>query len=166
MDPQIDQLAEQAAPQLEFAFQIRIDLGERVFFGPLARGGQQGFVAVQGGEITGPKLQGRVIPGTGGDYPYVWPDGTFEFDAHYLLVEASDGTKIRLRNHGYRHGPGEVIDRVCSPIQPVDPSSYYMRMTPSFEVPAGRHAWLGKTVFVGTGNRRPNYSIFRYWAVY
>jgi hypothetical protein len=155
MDPQIDQLAEQAAPQLEFAFQIRIDLGERVFFGPLARGGQQGFVAVQGGEITGPKLQGRVIPGTGGDYPYVWPDGTFEFDAHYLL-EASDGTKIRLRNHGYRHGPKEVIDRLLA-YQPVDPS---------IEVPAGRHAWLGKTVFVGTGNRRPNYSIFRYWAVY
>jgi hypothetical protein len=164
MDTQIDQHAEQAAPRLEFAFQIRIDLGERVFFGPLARGGQQGFVAVQGGEITGPKLQGRVIPGTGGDYPYVWPDGTFEFDAHYLL-EASDGTKIRLRNHGYRHGPKEVIDRLLA-YQPVDPSSYYMRMAPSFEVPAGPHAWLGKTVFVGTGNRRPSYSIFRYWAVY
>jgi Protein of unknown function (DUF3237) len=132
MDPQIDQHAEQAAPQLEFAFQIRIDLGERVFFGPLARGGQQGFVAVQGGEITGPKLQGRVIPGTGGDYPYVWPD---------------------------------VIDRLLA-YEPVDPSSYYMRMTPSFEVPAGPHAWLGRTVFVGTGNRRPSYSIFRYWAVY
>ena len=92
------------------------------------------------------------------------PQSTFEFDAHYLL-EASDGTKIRLRNHGYRYGPKEVIDRLLA-YQPVDPASYYMRMTPSFEVPAGPHAWLGKTVFVGTGNRRPSYSIFRYWAVY
>ena len=41
MDTQIDQHAEQAAPRLEFAFQIRIDLGERVFFGPLARGAVQ-----------------------------------------------------------------------------------------------------------------------------
>jgi Protein of unknown function (DUF3237) len=164
MDSQIDQHGDQSAPRLEFVFQIRIDLGERVIFGPLVRGGKQGFVAVQGGEITGPRLQGRVLAGTGGDYPYIWPDGTFEFDAHYL-VEASDGTKMRLRNHGYRHGPKEVIDRLLA-YEQVDPSGYYMRMTPSFEVPAGPHEWLGRTVFVGTGNRRPDYSIFRYWAVY
>ena len=62
MDSQIDLHGDQAAPRLEFVFQIRIDLGERVIFGPLVRGGQQGFVAVKGGEITGPRLQGRVLP--------------------------------------------------------------------------------------------------------
>src|SRR5205823_1493565 len=66
MESQIDQHGDQSAPRLEFVFQIRIELGERVIFGPLARGGKQGFVPVQGGEITGPRLQGRVLPGTGG----------------------------------------------------------------------------------------------------
>ena len=151
-------------PRLEFVFQIRMELGERTIFGPLARGGKQGFVAATGGIISGPRLQGRVVPGTGGDYPYIWPDGTFEFDAHYLL-EASDGTKIRVRNHGYRHGPKEVIDRLLN-YEMVDPTSYYMRMTPSFEVPAGPHEWLAKTCFVGTGQRHPTFSIFRYYAVF
>jgi hypothetical protein len=150
-------------PSLEFVFQIRLELSERMIFGPMSHGGKGGFVAAKGGEISGPMLQGRVIPNTGGDYPRIWPDGTFEFEAHYLL-EASDGTPIRLRNHGYRHGPKEVIDRLLN-YEEVDPASYYMRIAPSFEVPVGPHDWLAKTVFVGTGERRPDHSIFRYWAV-
>ena len=44
MDPQIDQHAEQAAPRLEFAFQIRIDLGDTVlFYGGTALGTVHNF---------------------------------------------------------------------------------------------------------------------------
>jgi hypothetical protein len=40
-----------------------------------------------------------------------------------------------------------------------------MRLSPSFEVPPGPHDWLSKHIFIGTGRRGPEGSIFRYWMV-
>ena len=41
----------------------------------------------------------------------------------------------------------------------------YCRITPRFEVPDGPHEWLGRTLFVGTGERRGAHSVFDYYAV-
>ena len=38
----------------------------------------------------------------------------------------------------------------------VDPSLYYFRTTPRFQVQDGPHRWLAENVFVGRGNRRPD----------
>jgi hypothetical protein len=150
-------------PTLAPAFQIKLMLGSRVFSEAMPDGRKRGFVGVLGGEITGPRLQGRVLPHSGGDWPSVRPDGVFDFSARYLL-EAGDGTIIYMKNRGYRHGPPEVIAELLA-YKPVDPSLYYMRLAPEFEVPSGPHDWMGRTVFVGTGNRREDHSIFTYWTV-
>ena len=71
---------------------------------------------------------------------------------------------MRLRNHGYRHGPKEVIDRLLA-YQPVDPSSYYFRVRPVFDVPAGPHDWLARTIIVGSADRHRTHSIFSYYAL-
>ncbi len=152
-----------AAPTLTFAFQIKLLLTDRVFAEAQPDGRKRGFVGVRGGEITGPRLQGKVLPGTGGDWPSVRPDGVFEFSARYIL-QADDGTVIYMTNRGYRHGPKEVIDELLA-YRAVDPSRYYMRLAPAFEAPAGPHEWMGRTVFVGAGNRREDHSIFTYWSV-
>jgi hypothetical protein len=47
----------------------------------------------------------------------------------------------------------------------VAPHETYCRITPRFEVPAGPHEWLGRTMFVGTGERRGAHSVFDYYAV-
>lgn len=150
-------------PTLEFVFEIRVKLGERTHTGLLPGGGNRGFVPVIGGEIQGPRLNGRVVPYTGGDWPYIRPDGVAAFNARYML-EASDGTLICIQNRGFRHGPPKVIGRIMAK-ESVDPSEYYMRLAPVFEAPVGPHDWLTRTVFVGTGDRQSDHSVFRYWAV-
>ena len=64
-----------AAPGLRFAFRIvlHFDEGPRLRFEPAHRSGRRGFVAVKGGEIEGPRLTGRVLPQSGGDWPRLWP---------------------------------------------------------------------------------------------
>jgi hypothetical protein len=41
----------------------------------------------------------------------------------------------------------------------------YCRITPRFEAPEGPHAWLTRTVFVGTAVRHGNETSFDYFAV-
>ena len=53
------------ALKLELVFQIRINFKERVSFLPTTPMGGRVYVPVTGGEIWGPRLQGRVIPYSG-----------------------------------------------------------------------------------------------------
>jgi len=104
-------------------------------------------VPVVGGTVEGPLLRGRVVPHSGGDWPWIWPDGTFEFDARYL-IEAEDGSPIYVQNHGYAHAAPEVQARLLAG-QPVDPAGNYFRTTPTLRAAAGPHESLNRTVFVG-----------------
>lgn len=149
------------APKLEFVFQMRVELEERRHYGPVLSGVNRGFVGVRGGVVEGPRLNGRVIPGTGGDYPTIYPDLTAVFDARYL-IEADDGTLIQLNSRGVRHGDTARLKQLIGG-EDMDPSEYYMYLTPHFDVPKGPHEWLGKSVFLVTGHRRPSHSLFRYW---
>lgn len=150
-------------PRFEFAFEIKIDLGKRLRFGPTFWGMDRGYVGVLGGTVKGPRLNGTIIPHSGGDWPTVKPDDTVRFDARYL-IEADDGTIIELHNTGVRHGSKEVLERLRT-YQPVDPSEYYMGLTPRFDAPVGKHDWLSRTIFVGKADRREAQSIFTYWAM-
>lgn len=151
------------APGLEFVFEIRLDLLKRERFGPTGAGPERGFVGLQGGEVSGPRLKGRIVPHVGGDFPTIWPDGTVAFDARYV-IEAEDGTLIEMRNRGFRSGPPEVLQALVNG-EDRDPSSYYMRVAPSFDAPEGPHQWLSRTIFIGAAHRRQTHSVFRYYAV-
>jgi len=150
-------------PRLEFAFQIEVKFASRTKIGLLPSGVRRGFTPTSGGEISGPRLQGHVVPDSGGDWASWWPNGVVEFNAQYML-EASDGTLIIIKNRGFRHAPPDVLRRMEA-LEPVDPLEYYMRVAPTFEAPVGPHDWLTRTVFVGSADRRADHSIFRYFAV-
>jgi hypothetical protein len=161
----VDTSHDLAPPGLEFAFRIELefDAGPRLRFEPAYQAGKRGFVAVQGGTITGPRLQGRVLSRSGGDWPRLWHSGLVEFEAHYLL-EAADGTPIYIHNRGLAYAAPETLARIEAG-QAVAPTDTYCRVTPRFEVPAGPHEWLARTLFVGTGERRGDRSVFDYYAV-
>ena len=150
-------------PTLDFIFRIRLELGVRQKFGPMPRGSVRGFVAAAGGTVEGPRLTGRVVPNSGGDWATYRSDYTVEFDARYML-EANDGTAIYMTNRGFRHAPPGTAARMEA-LDTVDPSHYYMRMTPVFETPVGKHDWLTRTVIVGSAERHADHSIFDYYAV-
>jgi hypothetical protein len=63
---------------------------------------------------------------------------------------------------GIRHGATDVIQRLEKG-EEVDPASYYFRINPIFEAPAGKYEWLNRVIAVGTGHRfayGPVYSVF------
>lgn len=152
-------------PTLEFAFRIilEFDAGPRLRFEPAFQSARRGFVAVRGGSIEGPRLNGRVMPQSGGDWPRLWHSGLVEFEAHYLL-EAADGTPIYIHNRGLAYATPPTLARIEAG-EAVAADATYCRVTPRFEVPSGPHEWLARTVFVGTGERRGARSVFDYYTV-
>jgi len=151
-----------AEGELEFAFEVRLKLGQRYRISP-APLGDRGFVGVTGGEFEGPNIRGRALPASGGDWPRVRPDETVEFNAHYML-ETHDGVLIYLNNRGLRWGSPEVIDRLYRGEQ-VDASEYYFRVSPTFEVETGPYDWLTRYLFIGYGLRRETGNAIRYYKV-
>ncbi len=151
------------AATLDYVFEMRVDFRpERCSFGPLPGGGFQGYTPCAGGTIHGPRLSGHVVPDSGADYADVRADGTIVINSHYLL-ETDDGTKIYINNRGYLIPAPKTGARMVEGM----PQPAYFRFTPTFIVPAGPHEWLGRTLFVGAGERRtnPDHSIFTYYAV-
>jgi hypothetical protein len=150
--------------RLQHVFDVTVWFGkDRTVFGPLPGGASQGYTPPLRGVISGPKLNGAVVPHSGADYATVRSDGVIELNAHYLL-KADDGTLIYIQNQGYLvrapEGKGKPNDQGV-------PQPLYFKFTPKFRVPEGPHDWLARTVIVGSGERRsdPDHSIFRYYAV-
>jgi len=113
--------------------------------------GRRRIINITGGTFRGERLSGKVLPG-GADWQVIRVDGVADLDARYTL-ETSDGALIYVRNHGYRHGPAEVLKKLAAG-EDVDPSLYYMRTAPLFETGDARYAWLNRLICVGTGARR------------
>jgi len=153
----------QDPPGLAFAFAMRLKLGKRMKMGMLPSGFTRGFTAAAGGDIAGPMLNGSVVANSGGDWPSYWPNGAVEFTAQYML-QADDGTFIVIKNRGFRYASPDVTARM-ERLDPVEPHEYYMRLSPSFEAPAGKYDWMNRSVFIGTANRQSDHSIFRFWLV-
>ena len=145
----------------EFVFQVRVDFKERMRFEPTTPLGGRVYVPCTGGEISGPRLQGRVVPYSGADWARGRPDRVAELNAHYMF-EASDGTPIYIHNRGFLYSYDRDNPTPGFQIRP-----HYFRLTPVFDVPTGPHDWLTRTVIVGIGKRfpDPDHTIFQYFAV-
>ncbi|MBB3953958.1 DUF3237 domain-containing protein [Novosphingobium sediminicola] len=151
-------------PQMEYAFTIAIKLsGPPVRVQPSVTGQNRAIIHITEGTITGPMLQGRVVPMSGADWAQIRPDGTLDFDARYTL-ELDDGTPVYMQNRGFRWGSPEVMAAQARR-EPVPFDAYYMRVTPRFEVAAGPHEWLAKHVFVGVAEKLPEGNAIHYFVV-
>jgi hypothetical protein len=137
--------------KLQALFKADIELApaQELGAGPL---GRRRIIAITGGRFFGERLSGRVLPG-GADWQVIRADGVAELDARYTL-ETADGALVYVRNHGYRHGPADVLKRLAAG-ENIDPARYYMRTTPLFETGDERYAWLNRIVCVASGARRP-----------
>jgi Protein of unknown function (DUF3237) len=149
------------APTLSYVFSLRGELAPPVEHGEID-GKRKRFIAVIGGTVYGPKLQGKVLTG-GGDWQAVAPGGLTEVMARYS-VQADDGTVIGVINAGVRTATPDVIEKLMRGAE-VDPSLYYFRTTPTFDVQAGPHEWLRRSVFVARGIRKPDHVIVDFYQV-
>jgi hypothetical protein len=137
---------------LDFVFRLRVAVAAALELGETQQGRRR-IIPITGGAVDGPRLNGRVLPG-GADWQIIRRDGCAELEARYT-IEAEDGALIALANRGLRHGPPEIVAKLLAG-EPVDPAAYYFRCTPVFETAAPAHQWLTRTVFIATGERRPD----------
>jgi hypothetical protein len=149
------------APTLTYAFSVRAELAAPLEQGEI-EGGRRRFIAITGGTVYGPRLQGSVLPG-GGDWQTILPQGLTRIEARYFL-KAADGTVIEVTNPGVRTAAPDVIERLAKG-ENVDPSLYYFRTTPSFRVAGPAFAWMQRAVFVARGIRRPDHVVIDYYIV-
>jgi hypothetical protein len=147
---------------LRWAFSATVFFADRVMINSPA---PRGYTSVGGGEIWGPRLQGRVLPHSGADY-YKTTFNTF------YMFQASDEALIFIHNRGTMRrfqGPPEP-GRPLTASTSTDPNApvwMRFRATPVFTAPRGPHDWMNHTVFVAHAQRQPNpdHTVFTYYEV-
>ena len=151
------------APRFEYALTITINLDKAFQVRPSLYGSERWGVYLKDGWFEGPGIKGIVLPHSGADWPMWRQDRVIDFDARYML-QTDDGAVIYLQNRGYRWGSPEVM-AAMSRREDVDPNSYYMRVAPKFEAPAGKYEWLSRYVSVGVAEKPPAGNQIHYWKV-
>ncbi len=141
-------------------FAITMKLPPTLELGDTPAGNRRVFT-VSGGEFTGDRLRGEVLPQAGSDLLLVRADGSSQQDVR-LILRTNDGALILMTYRGVRHASPEVNARITNG-ERVAPSDYYLRTAPFFETSSLKHAWLNKVLSVGIGERQPdgvNYEVF------
>src|SRR5262245_23923992 len=118
---------------------------------------------VAGGEFTGDRLRGTILPVVGSDLLLTRADGSAQQDVR-MLLRTDDGALIVMTYRGVRHATAEVNDRIARG-EKVAPSEYYLRTAPFFETASPKYAWLNKIVTVGVGDRRPDSVVYEVFEV-
>ena len=125
------QVAEpQNTPQLEFALQLKVTLGEAYTCGETQHG-QRTIIPITGGTFEGPNIKGTIING-GADYQLNnKATGRTELEAIYC-IKTDDGVNIHVRNRGiinsgkdeqgnptfyFKAAPSHVLLQSCSPVR-------------------------------------------------
>lgn len=138
------------SPPLVPMTQIRCDVGPVTSLGaaPL---GERRYVALLGGTVEGPELNGDVVAG-GVDWQIARSDGALEIAAHYV-IRAEDGGLIEVQSLGLRHGTPEVMARLAQG-EDLPRDAYFFRTAVRFTTgaPAWRH--LNLTMALACGQRQ------------
>jgi len=99
------------------------------------------------GTISGDRLRGQILHGSGGDWLLLRADGAGQLDVR-ITVKTDDAALIYMRYEGIV--AGDALPRVLGG-EAVPPADYYFRTTPYFETSSEKYAWLNKIVAVGVG---------------
>ena len=142
------------APQLEFALQLKVSIGEPYGIDNTQHG-RRTIIPITGGTFEGPKLKGTIING-GADYQLNTESRT-ELEAIYC-IRTEDGINIHVRNKGIIYNG---LDAEGKP-------TFYFRTAPTFEAPAdSKYAWLNNALFVCTPEWKDDFKgiILNVWMV-
>ena len=123
-------------PQLEFALQLKVTLGETYSCGETQHG-RRTVIPITGGTFEGQNIKGTILNG-GADYQLANAAGRTEVEAIYS-IRTDDGVNIHVRNRGI----------IASSKDAQGNPSFYFRCAPQFEAPAdSKYAWLNNSLFL------------------
>ena len=134
VNAQTDQVP--AAPELEFALQLKVTLGQ-AFSIENTQHGRRTVIPITGGTFEGPGIKGTIVNG-GADYQLANAQGRTELEAIYC-IKTDDGIYIHVRNRGIIANAKDANGN----------QSFYFRAAPQFEAPAdSKYGWLNNALFV------------------
>lgn len=124
-------------PELEFALQLKVTLGDAYSCGETQHG-RRTIIPITGGTFEGPTIKGTIING-GADYQIAnTAINRTELEAIYC-IKTDDGVNIHVRNRGIIANGKDANGN----------PTFYFRAAPQFEAPAdSKHAWLNNSLFV------------------
>ena len=146
--------AQGKAPELEFALQLKVTIGEAYGI-ENTQHGRRTIVPITGGTFEGPRLKGTILNG-GADYQLNGEKRT-ELEAIYC-IRTDDGVNIHIRNKGIIYDGKDADGR----------PTFYFRAAPQFEAPAdSKYGWLNNALFVCTPQWEDNFKgiILNVWMV-
>jgi Protein of unknown function (DUF3237) len=154
-------MSEIATPGLSLITELSAKVGPPIDVGATPQGVRR-IVPILGGDLTGPRLNGKVLPG-GSDYQVWRNDGITEIHARYV-IETTAGARVYVEASGLRRGPPEAMARLFRG-EPVDQSLIYFRTVPRFETSDPDLAWLMRGIFLCAGARYPDRAVLRFFEV-
>ena len=124
-------------PQMEFALQLKVTLGDAYSCGETQHG-RRTIIPITGGTFEGPHIKGIIING-GADYQIAnTAINRTELEAIYC-IKTDDGIIIHVRNRGIISNGKDAEGN----------STFYFKAAPQFEAPAdSKYAWLNNALFV------------------
>jgi Protein of unknown function (DUF3237) len=149
-------------PRLTPVYRLEATLAAPLELGETSQGHRR-IVPLTGGKFSGPKLNGRLLPGASADWQIILSDGTVLGDIRYLL-ETDRGDLLYVQSRSIRHGSPEVLARLGRG-EDVDPSEYTFRTSTRIETAAVDLDWLNKGIFISVADRRPAGVIYETYLV-
>jgi hypothetical protein len=146
---------------LEHVFDYHAQLKHPVLFGagPL---GTRVFYEVTGGEVTGPKVNGRILSG-GGDWGLIGQDGRVRLDVRGQF-ETDDGAFVYMSYEGLIE-LNEGMQQAIATGGETDFGAQYFYIAPRFETGDERYRWLTQSLFIARGRAYPDggvaYQVYR-----
>ena len=150
-----------AAPGLSRFADLSVQVAAPIEVGAVGHGTRR-VIAILGGTCVARDWSAKVLPG-GADFQLIVNARMARLEARYVL-ETDAGDRIYVQNDAVRTASPEVMARLVRG-EPVDPKDVYFRCAPRFEVSAPALAWMMERVFLGTGVRRPNDVVMRFFEV-
>ena len=162
----MDSLASITPPELTtlrhqplFVFQIQVKPPTVIGATP---GYDRRIGEISEGRFEGERLRGLILSG-GSDWQSLRADGATTINVR-LVMQTDDGALIGMKYWGVRHGPKEVLDRIARGDK-VNPSEYYMRVTPTFETASEKYGWLNRVVSAAIGHRIAGGAIYQVFEI-
>ena len=133
----------------EFTFTARLAPSVPIGDGPY---GRRRIREVQGGEVHGERIAGKVLSG-GGDWVLIGPDGWGRLDVR-LQIETHDGAFLYVQYFGVIEY-NDAAHAANAGERSSDYADHYFRTAPRIETGDERYAWVNRTLFVGEGRLHP-----------
>jgi hypothetical protein len=154
-------MSEIATPGLSFVGELSAAVGPPIDVGTTPHGVRR-IVPILAGEMTGPRLAGKLMPG-GTDYQVWRSDGVTEIHARYV-IETASGARLYVEASGLRRAPAAIMEQLYCGEQ-VDQGAIYFRTVPRFETSDPDLAWVMQAIFLCAGARYPDRVVLRFFEV-